>query len=145
ASSTHERPLQRIEAIVHVSRSIPGELPEVAGGVRAAEALGYDLLTAEETAHEPFSRMTLAAEHTSRARIGSSVAIAFARSPYVMAGQAWALQKFSGGRFSLGLGTQVKGHIERRYSMEWGGQPGPRLRDYVLCMRAIWDTWQNGT
>lgn len=130
---------------MQVSRGLAGDLAAVGQQARAAEALGFDLLTAEETAHEPFSRMTLAAEHTSRARIGSSVVIAFARSPYVMAHQAWALQKFSGGRFSLGLGTQVKGHIERRFSMEWGGQPGPRLRDYVLCMRAIWDTWQNGT
>jgi probable F420-dependent oxidoreductase len=74
----------------------------------------------------------------------STLAIAFPRAPYITANMAWDLQKYSGGRFELGLGTQVKGHNERRFSVPWVA-PGPRMRDYVNTVRAIWDTWQNGT
>jgi probable F420-dependent oxidoreductase len=116
----------------------------VAEDSRLAEERGYDGLTADETSHEPFTRLMLAAEHTRHLGLSTGVAIAFPRAPYVMAQMAWALQGFSGGRFTLGLGTQVKGHIERRYSIPWSA-PGPRLRDYIQCMRAIWDCWQNGT
>ncbi|MCH8900971.1 MAG: TIGR03617 family F420-dependent LLM class oxidoreductase, partial [Chloroflexi bacterium] len=86
----------------------------------------------------------LAAEHTERIDLGTAVAIAFPRSPMATAQIAWDLQRLSNGRFVIGLGTQVKGHIERRYGMTWAA-PGPRLKEYVLMMRAIWDSWQNGT
>ena len=129
---------------MRVSTGIAGQLHEVADQVRRAEALGYDMLAAEEVAHEPFLRVTLAAEHTERALLTTSIAIAFPRAPYITASMCWALQRFSGGRFVLGLGTQVKGRSERQFSSAWA-PPGPRLRDYIGCMRAIWDAWQNDT
>ncbi len=129
---------------MRVSTGIAGQLHEVADQARRAEALGYDMLAAEEVAHEPFLRVTLAAEHTQRALLTTSIAIAFPRAPYITASMCWALQRFSGGRFVLGLGTQVKGRSERQFSSAWA-PPGPRLRDYIGCMRAIWDAWQNDT
>ena len=104
---------------------------------------GYDGLWYGEAKHNPFLALTLMAEHTEQIRFGSNVAVAFARSPYVTANHAWDLQDYSGGRFILGLGTQVKGHNERRFSVPWG-PPSPRLREYVECMKAIWHTWQTG-
>ncbi len=116
----------------------------LAAAARQVEELGFDGLTTPETGHDPFLPLMIAAEHTSRIRLGTNVAIAFPRSPMTVAQQAWDLQRFSGGRFLLGLGTQVKGHNERRYSTPWSGPPGPRLREYVLCLRAIFQTFQNG-
>ena len=115
-------------------------IPEEA---RHAEELGYDGLCTEETAHDPFFPLLLAATTTKKVSLSTRVAIAFPRSPMVVAYAATDLQNFSGGRFNLGLGTQVKGHIERRFSTEWGS-PGPRLREYVQSLRAIWDNWQDG-
>ncbi len=111
---------------------------------RQIERLGYDAVSIGETSHNPFLPLVLVAEHTERLHFGSSVAIAFPRVPHVTANIAWDLSKYSGGRFILGLGTQVKGHNERRFSVPWA-PPGPHLRDYINCMRAIWDSWQNGT
>jgi probable F420-dependent oxidoreductase len=110
---------------------------------RKREAIGYDGLWFGEAKHNPFHALTLMAEHTQEVRFGVNIAVAFARSPYVMANHAWDLQDYSGGRFVVGLGTQVKGHNERRFSVAWG-PPAPRLREYVECMRAIWHTWQTG-
>ena len=118
-----------------------GEAPEWA---KQQEERGYDGIWYGEAQHNPFLGLTLMAEHTEHVRFGSNVAVAFARSPFVMATQAWDLQQYSGGRFIVGLGTQVKGHNERRFSVPWG-PPMPRLREYIQCMRAIWDTFQNGT
>ena len=120
------------------------ELADVAKRARALEALGYDFITAPESKHDPFLPLLLVAEHTQRMQFGTSVAIAFPRAPYITANMSWDLARYSGGRFVLGLGTQVKGHNERRFSVPWG-PPGPRLRDYVRCIRAIWDSWQHGT
>jgi probable F420-dependent oxidoreductase len=111
---------------------------------REVEETGFGALWAPETKHDPFLPLVLAAEHTTRIRLGTAVAIAFPRSPMVLANIGWDLAKFSEGRFILGLGTQVKGHNERRFSVPWVS-PGPRLRDMVLAIRAIWDSWQNGT
>lgn len=127
-----------------VGAAIGPELPEVPARVQQLESLGYDFVGVGETAHNPFLPLVLVAEHTREMRFGTSVAIAFPRVPHITANIAWDLQKYSGGRFVLGLGTQVKGHNERRFSVPWA-PPGPRLRDYVACMRAIWDSWQNGT
>lgn len=119
----------------------PAEAPaEVA---RAAEALGFDGLHTAETAHDPFLALALAACTTERVALMTSVAIAFARSPTSIAQTAWDLQRLSRGRFVLGLGTQVKAHVERRFAMPWG-PPVPRLREYVGLTRALWDTWQDG-
>ncbi|HEY7711182.1 MAG TPA: TIGR03617 family F420-dependent LLM class oxidoreductase [Candidatus Entotheonella sp.] len=120
------------------------ELGQVAQVARDAEATGFGAMWSAETRHDPFMPLVLAAEHTSHIRLGTAVAIAFPRSPMVFANIGWDLAKFSGGRFILGLGTQVKGHNERRFSTPWV-PPGPRLRDMILAIRAIWDSWQNGT
>ena len=105
--------------------------------------MGYDGVSANETAHDPFLALTLAATATSRVTLETHVAIAFPRSPMVVAYTSRDLQDLSGGRFRLGLGTQVKGHIERRFSTEWKS-PGPRLREYIQSLRKIWDSWDSG-
>lgn len=120
------------------------DLKDVPTIARAAEAIGFDALWSNETQHDPFLPLALIAEHTQRIHFGTAVAIAFARSPIVVAHTAWDLAKQSGGRLILGLGTQVKPHIERRFGMPWG-PPVARLREFVHVMRAVWDNWQNGT
>jgi probable F420-dependent oxidoreductase len=119
-------------------------LGDVPGIAREAEGLGFDGLWTAETRHEPFLPLALAAEHTRRVSLGTAIAVAFPRSPTVVAHTAWDLQAASGGRVILGLGTQVKGHIERRFSVKWTA-PGPRLREYIQALRAIWDAWQART
>src|SRR5439155_8117103 len=104
-------------------------------------ALGFDGLWTAETKHDPFLPLALAAEHTHRVSLGTAIAVAFPRSPTVVAHTAWDLQAASGGRIVVGLGTQVKGHNERRFSVPWSA-PGPRLRDYILALRALWECWQ---
>jgi probable F420-dependent oxidoreductase len=116
-------------------------LGDVPGIAREAEGLGFDGLWTAETRHEPFLPLALAAEHTRRVSLGTAIAVAFPRSPTVVAHTAWDLQAASGGRMILGLGTQVKGHIERRFSVAWTA-PGPRLREYIGALRAIWGAWQ---
>jgi probable F420-dependent oxidoreductase len=118
-------------------------LRDVAHIVRAAEAIGFAGLWTPETQHNGFYPLVIAAEHSQRVELGTSVAIAFPRSPMVMAQNAWDLQALSGGRFILGLGTQVRAHIERRYGMTWD-TPVARLRDYIGALRAIWQSWQTG-
>ncbi len=121
------------------------DLSRTAEDAKRAEALGYDGLLTPETGHDPFLPLLIAGEHTSRMTLGTAVAICFPRSPMVTAQIAWDMQKFTDGRFLLGLGTQVKGHNIRRYGTPWDSPPGPRLREYIQMVRAIWDTWQNGT
>jgi probable F420-dependent oxidoreductase len=112
---------------------------------REVEELGFDgILVPEAGGHDPFFPVLIAAEHTRRIRLRTGVAVAFPRSPLVMAQIAWDLQRFSGGRFELGLGTQVKGQNERRYAAAWTAAPGPRLREYLLCMQAMFRTFQTG-
>jgi probable F420-dependent oxidoreductase len=108
-----------------------------------AEDLGFDYINVPESGHDPFIYVTVALENTKRLILGTSVAIAFPRTPMITAQIAWDLQKLSGGRFRLGIGTQVKGHNERRYSAPWMGPPGPRLREYIQCLRAIFQTFQD--
>lgn len=116
-------------------------VPEVA---RAAEAMGFSTLWTSETQHDPFLPHPLIAEHTSRIQMGTAIAVSFARSPATLAYTAWDLAALSGGRFILGLGTQVKAHIERRFGVEWPESVTGKLREQILAMRAFWDTWQNG-
>jgi len=116
----------------------------IAEEARRREALGFDGILSSETAgHDPFLPLLLAAEHTSRVLLSTGVAVSFPRSPMVVAQTAWDLQRLSGGRFELGLGTQVKGHNERRYGVPWVGKPGPRMREYLECLRAIFATFQD--
>ncbi len=116
----------------------------IAAAARDAEELGFDGITAPEAGHDPFLPLAIAAEHTQRVALGTNVAIAFPRSPLITAQLAWDLQQLSGGRFQLGLGTQVRGHVVRRYASPWTGPPGPRLREYVLCLKAMFETFQSG-
>lgn len=118
-------------------------LPRIAEVARAAEVLGFAGLFTSETKHDAFLPLVLAAEHTTAIQLGTSVAIAFGRSPMATAQTAWDLQDFSGGRLLLGLGTQVQAHIERRFGMTWDA-PVPRLREYIGALRAIWHTFQTG-
>jgi len=116
------------------------DVPDLA---RGAQRVGFDGLWFPETAHEPFLGAALAAEHTTDMSVGTSVAIAFVRSPTLLAHLAWDLAALADGRFILGLGTQVRGHIVRRYGMPWDA-PAPRLRDAVQAIRAVWHTWRTG-
>lgn len=109
-----------------------------------ARELGYDGFFSAETQYDPFLPLVLAGRAAPELELGTAIAVAFPRSPMVTAMTAWDLARLSKGKFKLGLGTQVRGHITRRFSTEWGS-PGPRLKDYILSMRAIWDTWQNST
>ena len=123
---------------------LPASLDDVAAAAQAAEDMGFDALWTAETSHDPFFPLVLAAEHTKRIRLGTSIAVAFPRSPMVLAQIGWDLQAQSRGRFILGLGTQVKGHNERRFGVKWE-HPGPKLREMIQMIRAIWDCWQNDT
>jgi probable F420-dependent oxidoreductase len=120
------------------------DLREIPAYARRAEELGVGALWSAETKHDPFMPLAVAAANTTRVQLGTAIAVAFPRSPMIMAHTAWDLQKVSGGRFVLGLGTQVKAHNERRFSLKWE-PPGPRLREVILALRAIWDAWQHGT
>lgn len=108
------------------------------------EEAGYSGGWTAETAHDPFFPLLLAAEHTTSLELGTSIAVAFARNPMTLANIGWDLQSFSCGRFILGLGSQIKPHITKRFSMEWS-HPAARMRELVLAIRSIWDTWLTGT
>lgn len=110
----------------------------------AAEAIGFDAIWAAETQHNPFLAGALIANHSSRIAFGTGIAVSFARSPAVMAYTAWDLAQLSGGRFILGLGTQVKAHIERRFGLPWPDSPVNKQREQVGAIRAFWRHWQNG-
>ncbi len=116
------------------------EVPEVA---RAAEETGFEAIWANDTKHNPFVTLAVAALNTTRLQVGTGIAVAFSRSPMVVAQTAWDLGRLSRGRFMLGLGTQVKAHIERRFGMPWD-PPVPKLREYVQAVRAVWRSWQGG-
>ncbi len=120
------------------------DLKSIPDYARKVEALGYDCLWSAETQHDPFLPLAVAATVTSRIKLGTSIAVAFPRSPMILAHISWDLAKASGGRFILGLGSQVKGHNERRFSVKFES-PAPKMREVVLAMRAIWEAWQNGT
>ena len=109
---------------------------------RLVDDLGYHALLMEETKDDPFQVLALAASASERIKIGTSVAIAFTRSPFTLAQSAWTAQKISGGRFELGIGSQVKGHIRRRHGLDWHS-PVAWMVDYVGALRAIWSSWQN--
>ena len=127
ASLGFETPLERV--------------PDIA---RAAERAGVAALWTAETSHDPFLPLVLAAEHTERLELGTAIAVAFTRSPVAVASTAWDLARQSNGRFLLGIGSQVRAHIERRFGMTWSGRPVAQLREYVAVLRAAWVAWQTG-
>lgn len=127
-----------------VDGGIGSDLAAAAESARKSEQDGYDAIWAAETGHDPMLPLLIAAEHTERITLGTSIVVAFGRSPMTLANSAWDLNAFSEGRFILGLGSQIKAHIERRYSMPWG-QPAARMKEFISAMQAIWDCWLNGT
>ena len=126
-----------------IDGNIGMDLRNVAQNARDVEAAGYSGAWTAETSHDPFLPLLLAAEHTTNLEIGTSIAVAFARNPMTLANTAWDLQAYSQGRFILGLGSQIKPHITKRFSMEWS-KPAARMREMILAMRAIWNTWLTG-
>ena len=127
-----------------IDGGISTDLSKAGQSAKEVEAAGYSGAWTAETAHDPFLPLALAAEHTTTLEIGTSIAVAFARNPMLLANIGWDLQAFSKGRFILGLGSQIKPHIEKRFSMEWS-HPAARMREMIQAIRAIWDTWENGT
>ncbi len=119
------------------------DLTRVPKAIEAVEAAGYDVVTTQENRHDPFLPLAVAAVASQRVELATSISIAFARSPMVFANLSWDLQKASRGRFVLGLGSQVKGHNERRFSVPWSA-PAPRMRECVQAIRAIWACWRHG-
>src|ERR1700735_5591861 len=109
--------------------------------VRDADSLGYDAILAVETQHDPYLELAVAAQEPSKIELATGIALAFTKSPVATAYTAWDLQRMSGGRLNLGLGSQVKGHVTRRFGMPWS-KPAQRMKDYVGAMRACWRTWQ---
>lgn len=142
----------RVETLLPLGKVDPGlraaetplDLHRVSEDARLVEELGYDGLAVEETKQDPYVVMALAAQATSRLRLTTAVAMAFPRSPTITAMSAWTIQKLSRGRFVLGLGTQVRGHIVRRFGLPYH-PPGPWMRDYVRAVRAVWAAWQQRT
>jgi probable F420-dependent oxidoreductase len=119
-------------------------IDEIARVAKELEEVGYDGGLTAEMSHDPFLPLVIAAEHTERLELGTGIAVAFARNPMTLANIGYDLQTFAKGRFRLGLGSQIKAHIEKRFSMPWS-HPAPRMRELILATRAIWDCWNDGT
>ncbi|QQS25202.1 MAG: LLM class F420-dependent oxidoreductase [Actinomycetota bacterium] len=126
-----------------VDGGIGMDLTKAGAAAKEAEEAGYSGIWTAETGHDPFFPLLLAAEHTEQIEVGTSIAVAFARNPMLLAHIGWDLQAFSKGRFVLGLGSQIKPHITKRFSMPWS-HPAARMREMIQAVRAIWDTWLNG-
>jgi len=127
-----------------IDGGIWGGLDQAGPAAAQQEARGYDGIWVPETSHDPFLPLMLAAEHTERLDLGTGIAVAFARNPMTLAQVSWDLQAVSHGRFILGLGSQIKAHITRRFSMPWSS-PAARMREMILAIRAIWESWNQGT
>jgi len=123
-----------------VDTGIGGSLAGVGAAALAAEEQGFDGVVTAETAHDPFLPLTLAATTTTSIDLATGIAVAFARSPMTLAQTAWDIQDLSGGRLILGLGSQIRAHITRRFSMPWS-QPAARMREFVQALHAIWDAF----
>src|SRR4051812_43573868 len=119
-------------------------MDDIPATARDLEARGYAGVWASEVAHDPFLQLLAAGQATQRLQVGTAIAVAFARSPMTLATTAYDLQRYTRGRFVLGLGTQIKAHVERRFSMPWS-PPVARMRECVAALRAIWSAWQDGT
>ena len=146
---TFYTPEMLVETLLPLGKVDPGlrepdnplDIRTVFEQAKQVEQLGFSGLVVEETKDDPFQVLALAAQATSTLRVGTAVAIAFPRSPYVTAMSAWSLQRLSNGRHTLGLGTQVRGHMIRRFGMGWS-PAGPWIRDYISAVRSIWHSWQ---
>ncbi|MEZ5849396.1 MAG: TIGR03617 family F420-dependent LLM class oxidoreductase [Hyphomicrobiaceae bacterium] len=129
---------------MRIATTVPqDDLRKVKAAARKVEADGYSLITTMENKHDPFLPLAVAAVETERVELATAIAISFSRSPMAVANASWDLNEASRGRFVLGLGTQVKAHNERRFSVPWG-PPAPRMREYVLALKAIWRCWRFG-
>lgn len=129
---------------MHISITVPTDDLSLTRSIYSEiEAVGFDRAFSFEAKHDPFLPLAVAAEHTSRLELGTAIAIAFARTPMTLANIGWDLQALTGGRFVLGLGTQIAPHITQRFSMPWS-EPVARLREMVAAIRAIWRSWETG-
>ena len=128
---------------MRVDAGLMGGLAEVPARIKELEAAGFDGAMTAETAHDPFFPLLIAAEHSQRIELITSIAVAFARNPMILANVAHDLNAFSKGRFILGLGSQIQPHIQKRFSMPWS-HPAARMREMILAMRAIWANWYEG-
>jgi probable F420-dependent oxidoreductase len=129
---------------MRIDDGISSDLRAAGAQAQKAENAGYDAVWSAETGHDPFLPLAIAAEHTERIELGTGIAVAFGRTPMTTANVGWDLNLYSQGRFLLGLGSQIKPHIEKRYSMPWS-HPAPRMREFISALRAIWSCWQDGT
>ena len=127
-----------------VDGAVSTQLANITEAATRLERRGYDCCWTAEVNHDPFLPLVLAAEHTESIELGTSIAVAFARTPMTVANIAWDLQAYSDGRFILGLGSQIQRHIENRFSMPWS-RPVRRMREFVLALHEIWSSWQDGT
>ena len=127
-----------------IDTGLHGSISQAGRHAVELEQAGYSGVWTAETAHDPFLPLAVAANRTESIELGTSIAVAFARNPMLLANIGWDLQALSQGRFILGLGSQIKPHITKRFSMEWS-HPAPRMREMIQAIRAIWDTWMNGT
>ncbi len=130
--------------LVDGSIGFSADLGAISSSAQSSERAGFDGVWAPETGRDPFLPLLVAAEHTQTLQVGTGIAVAFARNPMTLASLANDMQQFSKGRFLLGLGSQIKAHIEKRFSMPWS-HPAPRMREMIVAMRTIWDSWNNGT
>ncbi len=121
-----------------------GWLANVPEQAQRAEEMGYDFASTPETSHDSMLAATLAAANTTKLEVQTSVTIAFPRSPTVLAMEAWDIQHMSQGRFTVGLGSQVKGHNQNRFSVDWPGAPATRMKEYIRMMRAVWQSFRTG-
>ena len=126
-----------------IDAGLMGSLTDVSKNAQELEAQGFDGLITAEMSSDPFFPLLLAAEHTERIELMTSIAVAFARSPMILANLANDLQAYSKGRFILGIGSQIAPHITKRFSMPWS-RPAARMREFILAMRAVWDCWYQG-
>jgi probable F420-dependent oxidoreductase len=128
---------------MEIKAPLIGDLADVPAKAKEIEALGYDGLFSAEIANDPFFPLLIAAEHTERVELMTAITVAFARNPMTLANLSHDLNAYSGGRLTLGLGSQIRPHITRRLSMPWS-KPAARMREFILAMRAIWDCWYQG-
>ncbi|WP_240334408.1 LLM class F420-dependent oxidoreductase [Sphingobium estronivorans] len=132
----------QVDTTMVIANAQLGARNAIGDHARKLETLGYDAAFAFEGQHDPFLPLALAAQATSTLKLGTGIAVAFARNPMNLANLGYDLQLMTQGRFILGLGSQVQAHIEKRFSMPWS-RPAARMRELILAIRAIWDSWQN--